>query len=804
MALVNLSLLAFGSLLVVVPIVLHLVMRQQPKQLVFPAVRFVRQRREANRRRMQLRHWLLLLLRCAAICVLAAALARPSVASAAIGNWVVIAGVAAMVLVASVATVLARIGKKGRTLVGGLGAASVLGAVMLGWLVVRAVRGSPSGLLGAEQAPVAAVLVFDTAPRMEYVHRNRTRLAEAKENARWLLRQLPDESQVAIMDLRGGPAAFAIDRGAAARAVGGLEITYVSTPLALAVDRGIKLAKESEKVRKEIYIFTDLSAAAWSMSATSQLRSQLDEASDTAVYLWDVGVEGPRNFTLSPLRLSSGTVANHSALDIQTELVHTGPGGERTIQLFLEQPDEALPVIVDGRPVLPQAHLRSSETISVQSGGGVPVSFPLRGLAVGTHHGYLKISGQDGLACDDVRYFSLQVTGPWPILVVAGAGARAEFVTAALAPEGFRDTGRARFHASVVEAQELATLDLGTYAAVSLLDPEPQPEWIWQKLAEYVRAGGGVAIFLGRNAKKEPFNELDAQALLPGKLVRHWRAANDSLFLAPRALDHPVLARFRSIATAVPWNGSPVFVHWMFEELDPDSRVVLRYGNNQPAIVESTIGQGRVLTMTTPLSDPLYVVGRQAWNELLTSLDSWPTLILCNEMLSYLVQGQDVKLNFLVGEPARLRAASAPDAARAQLFTPRGDWRELSAEGGELVYRFTEVPGTYRLKGGPASAVAAGFSVNLPAEASQLDRLPGEKLDEIFGPNRYHLARTHHQIDRGVDEARIGREFYSFLLVLLVIILGLEHTLANWFYREQSAAPRGAANLWQAIGAQKV
>jgi len=35
----------------------------------------------------------------------------------------------------------------------------------------------------------------------------------------------------------------------------------------------------------------------------------------------------------------------------------------------------------------------------------------------------------------------------------------------------------------------------------------------------------------------------------------------------------------------------------------------------------------------------------------------------------------------------------------------------------------------------------------------------------------------------GVGEARMGREFYPFLLPLLALILGLEHLLANRFYR---------------------
>src|SRR4029079_280770 len=86
-AFVNLSLL-LGGALIAVPVVLHLIMRQRPKQLVFPALRFVHERRLANQRRLQLRHWLLLALRCGAIGLFAAALARPSVASAALSGCI--------------------------------------------------------------------------------------------------------------------------------------------------------------------------------------------------------------------------------------------------------------------------------------------------------------------------------------------------------------------------------------------------------------------------------------------------------------------------------------------------------------------------------------------------------------------------------------------------------------------------------------------------------------------------------------------------------------------------------------------
>jgi Aerotolerance regulator N-terminal len=80
-AIAGVPILITGAALVGLPILLHLIMRQEPKRLLFPAFRFLKQRRQINQRKIRLRHLLLLLLRMALIALICLSLFQPTVLS---------------------------------------------------------------------------------------------------------------------------------------------------------------------------------------------------------------------------------------------------------------------------------------------------------------------------------------------------------------------------------------------------------------------------------------------------------------------------------------------------------------------------------------------------------------------------------------------------------------------------------------------------------------------------------------------------------------------------------------------------
>jgi len=104
---------------------------------------------------------------------------------------------------------------------------------------------------------------------------------------------------------------------------------------------------------------------------------------------------------------------------------------------------------------------------------------------------------------------------------------------------------------------------------------------------------------------------------------------------------------------------------------------------------------------------------------------------------------------------------------------------------GRLMVTSTDEPGNYRIQaGGRTAGVDHGFSVNLAARQTELERLTQEELAERFGPIPYRVARSRGQIERDVSMARVGRELFPLLILLVALALAAEHVLANRFYRE--------------------
>jgi hypothetical protein len=715
MTFLNFALLS-GAGLIVLPIILHLIMRQRPKLLEFPALRFIQKRHDLNQRRLQLRHLLLLLLRAGAIALLAFALARPSIKF--------------------------------------------------------------SSRLGSQEAPVAAALIFDTAPHMEYHRDKKTRLNAAQEIGDWLITQLPPESQIAVFDSGAATRSFDADRGLSKYRIDKLEVIPNPRSLSsLAADAAVVL-KKSELAAKEIYLFTDLSRVSWRSDETARLQERLRELPGVSVYVIDVGVQDPSNFGLGDLHLSRQVVAAGGPLEIQTDVSCLGAAGERKIELSLS--------LSGGTPQI------SEQIKRLQPGESQTVDFRIPSLKPGLHQGTVRITAQDSLTADDVRYLSVQVRPPWPVLVVAErpTADNALYLTAALAPAELKNRREAHFECTVVDYEQFAGMKLDSFAAVFLLDPPGLEAGVWQALTNYAATGRGVGVFLGRHAQPiEAFNGDAAQQLLPGKVREQVPRESGRNFFVPQNYQHPILKKFAPFATSSPWSKFPVYRYWRIDDLAPDASTLIAYNDGRPALLERTIraGQtaGHVLMMSTPFSERN---GRSAWNVLPVpvEMDAWPYFGLANQIADYLVGSGEQQLNYLAGTNA-VSLTINDNVPQHVLTRPNGEKTTLpSPEKGELSISSVEKVGNYQVYSvGESSAPAGGFSINLSSQVTQLTRLTDQELSEIFGPFPPRVARGRDQIVRDVHDARVGREIYPWMILVFAGILAIEYIVSNWFYKRQ-------------------
>ena len=75
-------------------------------------------------------------------------------------------------------------------------------------------------------------------------------------------------------------------------------------------------------------------------------------------------------------------------------------GGERAVELKLED-------------------VTRRQTVALRPGESQEVEFRVEGLKVGVHQGTVRIVGEDALAADNARFFTVEVKPPWRVLVAA-------------------------------------------------------------------------------------------------------------------------------------------------------------------------------------------------------------------------------------------------------------------------------------------------------------------------------------------------------------------------------------------------
>ncbi|MDO5553481.1 MAG: BatA domain-containing protein [Planctomycetia bacterium] len=746
MSFLTASLFIGGLAAAIVPLLLHLLMRSRPRRLPFPALRFVRSTALSNERHFKLKGLLLMALRILTFVVLGLALARP------------------------VLTTSSQSGAGG------------------------------SGFSG----PVAAAVVIDTSPAMNYRKANTTRLSLAKRKAEDLLARLPKGSSIAILDSSLDGDSFQVDLLAAQQRLARLETSAVNRPLAASVLAGLRLLASSELPYRELYIVTDRRAQAWPDRLRASIQDAVNAAARTdgtgegglSSWLLDVAPDSPENTSIAQTGLAADAIAADSPIRFDLLLRHEGVEKDVMVELVWDESapgkdsvGNASDVSEPGADAIPAAvgtvHFPAGE--SVRS-----LVFQLEGLPAGLHQGQIRLAADDPLSDDNIRYFTLEAGETWHVLLVGKAPAAEStlFFREAISPEEFRTAGRAPFETNACDWQELERMsesDLANYAAICLFDPPGLAPDLIQRLSRYVELGGGLGLFPGANATPaSAFQTPECEALLGCRLAVQVRVPDWDVTLVPVDLENGIMAPFRQFPDdIIPWSRMTVGRYWQLTDLSDRAQVVLKYSDGRPALLLAPFGRGTVVTGTTPLSEG---PRSGAWNHFATGEASWLYLVLADAITRCLSAGQVAPLNYTAGELATLRPRVEAFPESVVLTMPDGERVSLQThvETREVRFGGTHLPGSYRVRSsadGERAGLDCGFSVNVNAD----DFLPGtlgrEEIDSCWPEGQASWLDNTNELQRHAGAARGSGELMPWLVVLLGLLLAGESVLSNRFYR---------------------
>jgi hypothetical protein len=734
--------LIWGTLFIASPILIHLLNRRKFRVVDWAAMDFLLDAERRNRRRIRLEHLILLILRCLAV-------------------------------------------------------------ILVAFLTARLFF-QPTGWMGrAVDSPrVDRIVLLDDSPSMEARRGAKTVFEEAVAGLTEFVRQTgrhhpgdtltllitsqPERPVLAGQYLAG-------EKGDhAARIIQNLSVTDRSAAYAVALGTIEQLVSSGPKtLNRTLTILTDLRRRDWQAAVAADgdaagpasgrgVLPLLKRVAEKVNGISVVDVGGPRvpNVAVTDIALRDPALVAGVPARFEVTLANYGDAAAGPLPVIFQAGDSA--------------PLRA-EIQTIEPGGraAVPFTFTFRELGVAPVRAEIP---PDAVPRDNARHRAARVRPGVPILLVDGepAGEHGEaesfYLHRALDPPGPAPSGN---DVEVVAENQFEDLALDRFQVIILANLYRVTENRVRALERWVRAGGGLIVFLGDQVDEAAYNErffaggaglfpLRLSAVAGDETQRKWvhlqvSDANHPVLRVFEGADNPFLKRvkvYRWWAGAVRREDVAAGrVHVLAAYTDPEA---------SPALVERRHGDGRVLAVTTSAD--------AEWT-------GWPAdpsyLVTVLEMVRHVTRPSPDAGAIAVGTPIRLDLDPARFAGDVQVEPPDKAVVAIQAapsdDGRTLRLEFEQTgrSGFYalRLRRHDGSVETDRVAANVEPTEGDLRPADRDALRRETSDARIAWLEGRDYLARGADGART--ELWRTLLIALVLVLGVESLLAWWFGRSR-------------------
>lgn len=419
-----------------------------------------------------------------------------------------------------------------------------------------------------------------------------------------------------------------------------------------------------------------------------------------------------------------------------------------------------------------------------------------------------SINRPDVLRLDNDRLLAGRVSPGVKVLVVDGDQAEdvrdseRYFLNLVLAPAGFANRYKVEWK-SDGELEDGINYD--EYDWIFLCNVYRVPEEQIANLDKWVRGGGGLVLALGNRIDEQYYNEklyLDGAGLMAAKLAGRQGDEQEQTWasLAMDAREHGMWKYLAQSNDARPELSTKVFQWWRGEvpkeNADKSVVVVARItdpdvAGGSPAVVEKTLGLGRTVTFTMPLDadwsdwpeDASYAIAMHNLGSWMARKPKDDGALAVGQPIEMRLDAQqfrrDVKIGFIPppspdAAPTDSTTKSAVKDIKTEQATPDETGRTLNVQ-----FADTTATGYYevtlsRLDG---SAVPTLYAANVDPTEGNLARVDRSRLQEQLGDAATIVAGGP-AFAAGSEGAK--QEYSLHVLFAILGVLGVEQFLAWW------------------------
>jgi hypothetical protein len=418
---------------------------------------------------------------------------------------------------------------------------------------------------------------------------------------------------------------------------------------------------------------------------------------------------------------------------------------------------------------------RVSQTdVDVEEDGRATVKFSPTVEEAGIHTGFFEL-GDDDLLQDNRRYFTFRMPERIEVLLVGERPRDTRHLSLALNPLNAEDVNK---EITQISKTDLGSVDFSKYQAVVLSNVSRLTDIQLTNLENYIRKGGGAFLILGNDIDSEFYSEQLIKRLF-GLSVQSALAPTSSVsgFFSFENVDlnHPVFQIYRDVEK----DQLPVIKFSSIFELpeSPDARTLIRFNVGKPALLERSLGAGKVLLMAAPLEE--------SQGDLVVHPFFVPMI---NRTVEYLASDlsrldEDISVSSVV-----TRELSADLAGKGmELFTPQ--MKRIALQPSFLTDKLilkvdqTSSPGIndIRLSTSPSvrGEVVDRFAVNIVPKDSDPERIEMSEVEKRLEGFLLFYIRPQDDLEQSILQSRFGKELWKTLLWVAAALLAVEMFLAR-------------------------